>query len=275
MIKKNIISKQTNGIWSFTYPEDVEMVVVSGDIHGAFRQIVNKVTAQYDIRNALLIVAGDCGFGFEKPGYYEDIYQRCAKQLKKNNIYVAFVRGNHDNPEYFNQRIIDKSRWATIPDYSIIRAAGKNILCIGGAISVDRQYRFEQRKPINSARHYNGPIELKPNIYWANECVVYDIDKLDEISKQASIDTVITHTSPTWCEITNHDGLSDFSKNDPTLIEDVINERHQVDLIYEYLIREKHPIKNWLYGHFHRSWNSEIDGIKFSLLDCEELRELR
>ena len=81
MIKKNIISKQTNGIWSFTYPEDVEMVVVSGDIHGAFRQIVNKVTAQYDIHNALLIVAGDCGFGFEKLGYYEDIYQRCAQFL--------------------------------------------------------------------------------------------------------------------------------------------------------------------------------------------------
>ena len=82
--KKTVIEEQLNGIWTFIYPPEVEMVVVSGDIHGAFREIVNKVACQYNIQNALVIIAGDCGFGFEREGYYENIYQRCSKHLKKN-----------------------------------------------------------------------------------------------------------------------------------------------------------------------------------------------
>ena len=41
--KKTVIEEQVNGIWTFKYPPEVELVVVSGDIHGAFRGIVNKV----------------------------------------------------------------------------------------------------------------------------------------------------------------------------------------------------------------------------------------
>ena len=66
--KKTVIEEQLNGIWTFNYPPEVEMVVVSGDIHGAFREIVNKVACQYNIQNALVIIAGDCGFGFERGG---------------------------------------------------------------------------------------------------------------------------------------------------------------------------------------------------------------
>ena len=43
-------------------------IAVSGDIHGDFNQLVFKLCVQYQMRDTLLIVAGDCGFGFEKPG---------------------------------------------------------------------------------------------------------------------------------------------------------------------------------------------------------------
>ena len=43
-------------------------IVVSGDIHGDFNLLVNKICVQYQMQNTLVIVAGDCGFGFERAG---------------------------------------------------------------------------------------------------------------------------------------------------------------------------------------------------------------
>ena len=51
--------------------KEAKQVVVSGDIHGDFKGIVYKLCIQYGLTDTLLIVAGDCGFGFEKQGYYK------------------------------------------------------------------------------------------------------------------------------------------------------------------------------------------------------------
>ena len=87
-------------------------------------------------------------------------------------------------------------------------------------------------------------------------------------------DTVVTHTAPSWCENANHDGLLNLAKNDPTLLDDIDCERHEVDKIYELLKAAGHPMHNWIYGHFHNSWHADIDGTMFSMLDCEELKQL-
>lgn len=128
------------GVKSYEYP-DAKNVVVCGDIHGEFRTLVNKLCNQYRMEDTLLIVAGDCGFGFEKPGYYEQMYNRVVGRLRKANNWVVFVRGNHDDPSYFNEEKISHRRWRTVPDYSVISACGHAILCVGGAISIDRSYR--------------------------------------------------------------------------------------------------------------------------------------
>jgi hypothetical protein len=46
-------------------------IVVSGDIHGDFTSLVYKCCVEYGMTDTLIIVAGDCGFGFESPIYYE------------------------------------------------------------------------------------------------------------------------------------------------------------------------------------------------------------
>ena len=52
------------------FPE-AQQVMVCGDIHGEYNSLVNKLCVRYQMRDTLLIVAGDCGFGFYKPPYYE------------------------------------------------------------------------------------------------------------------------------------------------------------------------------------------------------------
>ena len=250
---------------------DAKGIVVSGDVHGDFNQLVFKCCIQYGMTDTLIIVAGDCGFGFEKQGYYENVYRRNRERLSKANNRILFVRGNHDNPAYFNEFPIKQSCWMTIPDYAVVRACGHVILCVGGAVSVDRYYRI-------SDLQYHLPNQDEPlarNIYWRNECPVFDVDKLDEINEYFAIDTVITHTAPSFCELISKNGLANWAIYDEDLVDDVKRERKVMDQLLDYLKSKGHPLRHWYYGHFHQSWHQEIDGVQYNMLDIMELRDLR
>lgn len=127
----------------YKYP-DAKSLVICGDIHGDFVPLVYEITVRYGMRDTLVIVAGDCGFGFEKPDAYNNIFRRIEKRLVQNNCWIAMVRGNHDDPAYFELQadgntLIHHARWQTVPDYAVIKACGRMVLCVGGAVSVDRQ----------------------------------------------------------------------------------------------------------------------------------------
>ena len=70
--------------FSLSFPE-AKTIIVSGDIHGDFNQLVFKLCIQYKLTDTLLIVAGDCGFGFEKKEYYEQMIRRNAKRMNQAN----------------------------------------------------------------------------------------------------------------------------------------------------------------------------------------------
>ncbi|MBR6269387.1 MAG: metallophosphoesterase, partial [Bacteroidales bacterium] len=248
------------------YPE-VKQVVVSGDIHGDFKTLVYKLCLQYGYTDTLLIVAGDCGFGFEKPGYYETIYNHVAGRLKKANNWVVFIRGNHDDPSYFAEEKIHYARWRCVPDYSVIRAAGHNILCVGGAVSIDRKMRKRQ----NIDRLAFGHTETAS--WWADEAPVFNQEEIDAIPKDILIDTVVTHTSPSYCELITKDGLKDWLIYDPGLKWDTQKERETMDQLATAL-QGHHPVKQWFYGHFHRTWSGVRQGIRYSMLDIMEFRSL-
>jgi UDP-2,3-diacylglucosamine pyrophosphatase LpxH len=199
------------------------------------------------------------------------VYNKCNKKLSKSNNWLVFIRGNHDNPAYFNLQPVQHRRWMTLPDYSVVKACGHTILCIGGATSIDRQWRM-------SIREYHLPNldePLAPNVYWRDESPFFDEERLEMIDETCSIDAVVTHTSPSFCELSSHQGLQDWAMRDENLMDDVKYERKMMDAIYTHLRTRDHPLRHWYYGHFHQSWHAEIDGVLFNMLDIMELRELR
>lgn len=255
MVKKEII----NNIISHYRVNEVDKIIVCGDIHGEYNDIVYKITQRYKITDALVIFAGDCGFGFNRPNYYDNVYNKIKSRLESSNIYMMFVRGNHDNPYYFNECYINHPRFITVPDYSVISCLDKNILCIGGAISIDRMYRLQSGKD---------------NVYWSDEAPVYSDNKLSVITDEFKITNVVTHTAPDFCEKIDKDGLKDFASGDSNLMKDCLNERQVMTDIYNRLIKDNNPLESWFYGHFHSHWSSVIDGVKFTMLDIDELSML-
>ena len=250
-----------------SYP-DARQVVVCGDIHGDFKTLVYKLCIQYGHTDTLCIVAGDCGFGFFKPGYYEDIYASVLPRLEKANNWVVFVRGNHDNPAYFAEERVSHPRWRCIPDYTVIDACGKNILCVGGAVSIDRKDRQEE----NARRREYGHMETA--VWWPDEALVFRKEEIDALPEDVVIDTVVTHTAPSFCEPAIKQGLKSWAVMDPGLVWDTEKERKTMDELFAYLKENGHPVFSWLYGHFHRSWNGIREGTRWSMLDILEFRQL-
>ena len=88
------------------------------------------------------------------------------------------------------------------------------------------------------------------------------------------IDTVVTHTAPSHCELFSKNNLNPWAENDPSLIEDIQIERKTMDILLHHLKTDNHPISHWYYGHFHQSWHSAINGILYQMLDIMEFCQI-
>lgn len=246
-------------------------VYAVGDIHGVYGSITDAVS-KYNIENSVMICCGDCGLGFCSIEYTKDILNPINDILTENNVHVVMFRGNHDDPSFFDGEIIKFTNIHPVPDYTVLN---DSILLVGGATSIDRMYRIKKKKAeMDMYMLYNWSNEHEArantrNYYWSDEAPVFNKGALDELSECGiSIKHICTHTSPSFCEPVTKDGLSDFFEADSWLSDDIDNERHVMDSIWNELRAGGHEIKTWTYGHYHRHHSEVIDGVKFTMLDA-------
>ena len=237
-------------ITKYIYPKQPTYVIA--DIHGDFDLLKYKLKK---FLNCILIIAGDCGIGFlpikEELIQISEINEKCVEQ----NIQLFLIRGNHDNPNIFNnENHIQLSNIKTIPDYSIISIGNENILCIGGAISEDRALRKAQM-------NFNKD-EI---IYWKNEYVKFNETRLNELNK-INIDHIISHCGPKIASIKEYDTYKKWMRYDSNLENEIIKEREILDKVLQFLLKNKHKIKSWSFGHYHYENYMEYKGIKFNSL---------
>lgn len=208
--------------------------------------------------NSVIIVCGDCGFGFNKFQYYIDILTKANELFSETNTHIIFVRGNHDDPSYFTNELINMSNIKTVPDYSVIKTMETNTLCVGGAISVDRLWRKQQEHRINK---YSQSKDKK--LYWDNEPIIVNENILNELRENnIQITSVVTHTCPSFSFPTEKDSAIGWLKMDENLKKDLDDERNSMTWLYEELIKE-HKLFFWSYGHFHLDFSELINDIAF------------
>lgn len=240
-------------IQHYDYP-NAKSVVICGDIHGEFENLVYQCCVRYKMRDTLIIVAGDCGFGFDMRFSTLEGLTALIRRLVITNNWLVFVRGNHDDPWYFDGEHVGYERFRAVPDFSVLTACGHQILCVGGAVSIDRDVRTKDKD------------------WWEDEKPVLDYGCLNQVYVAGyEIDTVVTHTAPSFCEFTMPPGVVDSEE----LLADMQEERRVMDGLQDCLRHDGHPLRRWFYGHFHHSWNAEIDGIIYTMLGIMEMKELR
>ena len=203
--------------------------------------------------NALLICTGDCGFGIKSLEYYMGMLSRLNEILAKNNCTLLMIRGNIDNPQYFDGKTINFSHIKAIPDYSVILTKKHNILCIGGGISIDRSWKKGHEKRLGGK-----------TLYWENEAPILDHDKLNEIFQSGiQINGVVSHSAPTSVPVNNDNGLKYWVEKDASLEKDVQNERNILEELFSILKKNKEDIVWWAFGHFHYHAYHMIDKTNF------------
>lgn len=227
-------------------------LVFCGDIHGTFESFVFTITQKLNFCDVNIIVCGDFGVGFYQKNYYVTLFKKLNKKLKKCNIHIYAFRGNHDDPKYFNDSELKQyvlngiTNIHLVDDYDIIQNDNHNILCIGGARSVDKCKRWTWDKQTQTRI---------PCGWWEGEMIKDLPDEFDAFCKNnnINIDIVCSHSAPNFCEPLSKAGLKYWQEMDNTVIEDCNKERQLLSDIYNNL-KTKHNIKKWIYGHFHNSY---------------------
>ncbi len=247
----------------------IKDIYTVGDVHG-FHNIVTYYIRQHEIRDSVFIFCGDVGIGFERLNHYTDhVIPELHKVLKKFNDIFIWIRGNHDDVNYFNNQLINTNYIKCVPDYSIVNVCNHNILCVGGGISVDRSFR-KQNDSVNIVRYmkYHGcdykTAELNAlKTYWEDEPVIYQ-PKVKE-----HINIICSHSAPSFCyPYDKGDIVMEFAEYDHDLIKDINKERSILDKVYE---DYKDEVTHWYYGHFHKSQTQTINNTVFKLLNIGEI----
>lgn len=199
-----------------------------GDVHGKFPWY-NQIIEECD--NSIQV--GDLGMGFYG---YSDSAEGFDKAVKKYKGTHRFIRGNHDNP---NEVKLSKN-W--IVDGAVERTkAGKKIMFIGGAWSIDQAYRT-------------------PEIDWWHdeELSNKELERLVSVYEKEKPDVMVTHTLPISIPA-GHMGFRIFGSGSKT-------EFHLQNMFVA------HKPKLWVSGHWHMSFDKVVDGTRFVCLD--ELKTL-
>jgi len=229
--------------------------VYGGDIHGEYRQLIFELNRN-NITDALVIILGDIGMGFNKHNYYVNEFNRMEKKLKDMNNTIIFFRGNHDDPKYFETDLFDNSYKNIIlaNDYDIIDQNGVKSLLIGGGISVDR-----------SARHKSH--------YWDNEYIHYNDYDYDIVKNLRDISILLTHPAPLGAWPTTKPGLLEWSVDDIDLEDDEHESREILREIFDDLKSQGNDITHWYHGHYHENHIEIVDGVEYRCIEMNKLYE--
>lgn len=216
------------------------MVFLTGDTHGAFHRIEDLCASHTTTKDDVLIILGDAGFNFD--GYYYDSKKKA--RVQELPITIFCIHGNHEmrpeSLEYYKE--VDWHGGAVYVEeefpnilfakdgeiYDFINKNGDHIsaIAIGGAYSVDKQYRI-----------------LNNWGWWADEQPSKEIKQRVEAAlkkRNWEVDVVLTHTVPEkYIPVETFISGIDQSKVDRTT-------EKWLDRI-----EEKLDYKKWYAGHFH------------------------
>ena len=246
---------------------------ICGDIHGELSGLVRN-SVNRGISCADILVVGDFGAGFGRPKSMDVAYGKVCTTLEKNDICIYTIRGNHDNPAFFDG--LHDFEWLHfLSDHRIIELCGKRIYPIGGAVSADIDFvdplTRKSRRIINETLIRMGSSK---RIWWPDEAptqIVYgsapsaSSGTLASIEIPEGIDIVVSHEAPLSFEPSlmqaNH-------VRDETWLK-IVESRKYLD----YVLSQVKPTL-WFYGHYHCHYEGNYQNTLYRCLDIAEMSQI-
>lgn len=233
------------------------MIYITGDKHGDYTSIFNFCDKYKTNINDIMIVLGDAGINY----YLDDRDYILKNNLLKLPITLFCIHGNHEErPENintyktktFNGGIIyyeeDYPNILFAKDGEIYSFNGLSTLVIGGAYSVDKEYRllygynwYPSEQPSTETKEHIKNV-LKNNNY--------------------NIDVILSHTCPL-----KYEPVEVFLSS---INQDKVDKSTEVFLDE---IENTTNYKTWYCGHFHT--DKKIDKMRFMMNDIEEFKLVR
>lgn len=239
---------------------------ICGDIHGEVSGLVRNAVNR-GISCADILVVGDFGAGFGRPKSMDVAYGKVKAALEKNDICIYTVRGNHDDPAFFDGKH-DYERLHFLPDHYIIEFCGKKIYPIGGAVSADIDLvdplTRKSRRMVNDVLVRYGSSK---RVWWPDEAPTQIVDGLT-----ASADIVVSHEAPLSFDppLVRADNVRDETW------QKIVESRKYLDCVL-------HAIKPalWFYGHYHKHFdgvaqhdNAPRDATRQTRYICLDIAEM-
>jgi UDP-2,3-diacylglucosamine pyrophosphatase LpxH len=229
-------------------------MIVIGDAHRCWADLVSHLVTA-GVRNQNLVQVGDFGLGFGDARAEARQLALLDRYLVQTGSRLWAIRGNHDDP----------ARWAPeaaqpwqairlVPDYSVIDLEGKRLLCVGGAISVDR-----------TARSIGA--------YWHDEGFVLAPDRLARLDL-TDLYAVVTHSAPEGIYPYEFgDLVYHYALRDPQLLAELWAERRALAQFRDLVTERARPLY-WCYGHFHAHMVEAVGPTRFVLVDVLQCYDL-
>ena len=167
------------------------MYYITGDTHGDFSRIERFCREMHPDRNDVMIILGDAGFNYY--GNWRD--QRAKQYMAEMPITIFSIHGNHEMrpasiPSYHTGfwnggKVYAEDRYPNLlfgMDGEVYNFDGLQTIVMGGAYSVDKQYRL--------AMGWN---------WWADEQPDAEIKARVEKAlacREWKVDVVLSHTTP-------------------------------------------------------------------------------
>lgn len=223
---------------------------ICGDIHGELETLVFNLTEREKIHDSVIIIVGDFGVGFGRPQSMDVKYKKVRKRLENNNLKIYTIRGNHDNPEFFDGKH-DYDRLQFLPDHLVTEVCGLKVYPIGGATSTDLGLG---RKEDNDRFIKMGS---RQRCWWPDEGIF-----VKESSLPVKVDLILTHTAPLAFQPVpireDHIDYDTWQK--------ILEERRYLDFVLDKVIA-----KYWFYGHYHTYMSGNIGDMLYRCLPPHDL----
>lgn len=234
---------------------------ICGDVHGKLKELVyQELKNKWKIKDADIVVAGDFGIGFGGPCSGQVAYDKVKAVLEEHNVTIYAVRGNHDDPSWFDGEH-DFERLKFLPDYVPITLSGRTILPVGGATSLDIDRKDQKGK---TRRMYNDSYiryGSRKRCWWPEEHV-----KEPPKGLPIRVDIIVSHEAPLgFLPVAIRPSDVNYEVWNRALKDRQILDKVQYEVFCKW----------WFYGHYHEHNSGHVGDMLYRCLRELELFEIR